>query len=157
MPKNSGEVEGMTTVRDKLELKLQDFHEIASDFVHTSDMEVSRIKGNIDLKFPVHSARIRVGVKNLMKKAFANLKDDLSRSNCPLNGMKKQVRHQLVDDHFLFMCGDPNSEGVRMERVWQEEDQLRIISMEKVDDVRGGFDRLACCNRAARTLGRIVC
>ena len=140
----------MTTVRDKLELKLQDFHEIASDFVHTSDMEVSKIKCNIDLKFSVQSARIRVGVENLMKKAFANLKDDLSGSNCPLNGMKEQVRHQLVDDHFLFMCGDLNLKGAGMERVWQEEDQLRIISMEKVDDVRGGFDRLACCIKAVR-------
>ena len=37
-----------------------------------------------------------------------------------------------------------------MKRVWQEEDQLRIIYMEKVDDVRGGFVRLACGIKAVR-------
>ena len=113
-------------------------------------MEVSKIKGSIDLKCPIHSACIRVGVENLMKKAFANLKDDLSGSNCLLTGMKEQVRHQLAVDHFLFMCGDPNLKGAGMERVWQEEDQLRIISMEKVGDVREGFDRLACGIKAVR-------
>merc|ERR1712077_54533 len=59
------------------------------------------------------------------------------------------VRQQLVDDHFLFMSGDPNLKVAGMERDWpegrgifhneaktflvwvNEEDQLRIISMQK--------------------------
>merc|ERR1711868_299582 len=61
----------------------------------------------------------RVGVENLMKKAFANLKDDLAGSYYPLTGMDEKVRQQLVDDHF------------------------RIMSMQKGGDVRAVFDRLA--------------
>merc|ERR1712058_9795 len=118
---------------------IQDYHGISADSVHTSDMDVNKIKGNIDPKAPVHSTRIRVGrsidgfglspgitweqrvgVENLMKKAFANLKGDLAGSYFPLTGMSEKVRQQLVDDHFLFMSGDPNLKVAGMERDWHE-------------------------------------
>merc|ERR1712107_539404 len=138
------------------------------------------IKGNVDPAAPVHSCRIRVGrsidgfglspgitkeqrvgVENLMKKAFANLKGDLAGTYYPLTGMDEKVRQQLVDDHFLFVSGDPNLKIAGMERDWpegrgifhnkdktfltwvNEEDQLRIISMQMGGDVRAVFDRLA--------------
>merc|ERR1712233_73798 len=63
---------------------------INADATHTSDMDVNKIQGNVDPAAPVHSCRIRVGrsidgfglspgitkeqrvgVENLMKKAFA--------------------------------------------------------------------------------------
>merc|ERR1711931_319316 len=143
-------------------------------------MDVGKIKGNIDPTAPVHSTRIRVGrsidgfglspgitkeqrlgVENLMKKAFANLTGDLAGTYYPLTGMNEQVRQQLVDDHFLFMSGDRNLIAAGMERDWpegrgifhnkdktfltwvNEEDQLRIISMQKGGDVKAVFDRLA--------------
>ena len=106
---------------------IQEYHGISPDAVHTSDMDVSKIQGNIDSSAPVHSTRIRVGrsidgfglspgitkeqrlgVENLMKKAFANLTGDLAGTYYPLTGMNEQVRQQLVDDHFLFVSGDPN-------------------------------------------------
>merc|ERR1711945_84871 len=141
---------------------------------------MGKIKGTISKEAPVHSTRIRVGrnidgfglspgitkqqridVENLMKKAFANLKGDLAGSYFPLTGMSENVRQQLVDDHFLFMSGDPNLKVAGMERDWpegrgifhnkaktflvwvNEEDQLRIISMQKGGDVKGVFERLA--------------
>ena len=75
--------------------------------------------------------------------------------------MSEQVRQQLVDDHFLFVSGDRNLIAAGMERDWpegrgifhnkdktfltwvNEEDQLRIISMQSGGDVRAVFDRLA--------------
>jgi len=96
-----------------------------------------------------------------MKKAFANLQGDLAGTYYPLTGMAENVRQQLVDDHFLFMSGDKNLIVSGMERDWpegrgifhnkdktfltwvNEEDQLRIISMQMGGDVRGVFDRLA--------------
>jgi len=169
---------------------IQEYHGISPDAVHTSDMDVSKIKGNINPAAPVHSCRIRVGrsidgfglspgitkeqrigVENLMKKAFANLKGDLAGSYYPLTGMDEKVRQQLVDDHFLFMSGDPNLKVAGMERDWpegrgifhnkdktfltwvNEEDQLRIISMQKGGDVRAVFDRLA---RGIKAVGESV-
>jgi len=68
---------------------------------------------------------------------------------------------KLVDDHFLFVSGDKNLIAAGMERNWpegrgifhnadksflvwvNEEDQLRIISMNKGGDVTGVFSKLA--------------
>jgi protein-arginine kinase len=84
-----------------------------------------------------------------MKKAFQKLTGDLAGTYYPLQGMEEDVRQKLVDDHFLFMSGDKNLIVAGMERDWpegrgiyhndaktflvwvNEEDQLRIISMEE--------------------------
>merc|ERR1711889_23702 len=99
--------------------------------------------------------------ENLMKTAFGKFEGDLSGEYFPLTGMEESVRQQLVDDHFLFMSGDKNLQAAGMERDWpegrgifhnkdktflvwvNEEDQLRIISMQQGGDVKGVFERLA--------------
>jgi len=176
----AGDWDSYKVFADVFDPIIQDYHGISADAVHTSDMDVSKINGNIDPTAPVHSTRIRVGrsidgfglspgitreqrqgVESLMKKAFANLTGDLAGSYYPLTGMSEEVRQQLVDDHFLFVSGDRNLIVAGMERDWpegrgifhnkdktfltwvNEEDQLRIISMQGGGDVRGVFDRLA--------------
>merc|ERR1711963_564053 len=123
---------------------IQDYHGISPDAKHTSDMDASKITGNINEGVPVHSTRIRVG-RSI---------DGFSLSP----GITKQ---QLVDDHCLFVSGDRNLTVAGMERDWpegrgifhndaktfllwvNEEDQMRIISMQKGGDVKGVFERLA--------------
>merc|ERR1712208_275290 len=96
-----------------------------------------------------------------MINAVKNFPADLAGQYYPLSGMQESVRQQLVDDHFLFVSGDRNLTVAGMERDWpegrgisynaektfliwiNEEDQLRIISMQKGGDVRGVFERLA--------------
>merc|ERR1719334_3020011 len=166
---------------------IQEYHGIKPSAKHTSNMDASQIKGNINPAAPVHSVRIRVGrsidgfglspgitrqqrlgVENLMKSAFKKLPGDLSGNYYPLLGMDEKVRQQLVDDHFLFVSGDPNLKVAGMERDWpegrgifhnkdktfltrvNEEDQLRIISMEKGGDVKGVFCRLSCGIKAVQ-------
>merc|ERR1712212_811786 len=103
----------------------------------------------------------RLAVESLMKNAFGKLEGDLSGDYYPLLGMEEEVRQKLVDDHFLFVSGDKNLISAGMERDWpegrgiyhneektfltwvNEEDQLRIISMQQGGDVRGVFERLA--------------
>merc|ERR1712066_1195178 len=176
----AGDWDSYKVFADVFDPLIQEYHGIAADSKHTSDMDASKIKGTINPEAPVHSTRIRVGrnidsfglspgitkdqrlgVENLMKKAFANLKGDLAGSYFPLTGMGEKVRQQLVDDHLLFMSGGPNLKVAGMERDWpegrgifhnkektfltwvNEEDQLRIISMQKGGDVKGVFERLA--------------
>merc|ERR1712037_732375 len=176
----AGDWDSYKVFADVFDPLIQEYHGISADATHTSDMDVNKIKGNVDPAAPVHSCRIRVGrsidgfglspgitkeqrvgVENLMKKAFANLKGDLAGTYFPLTGMDEKVRQQLVDDHFLFVSGDPNLKVAGMERDWpegrgifhnkdktfltwvNEEDQLRIISMQMGGDVRAVFDRLA--------------
>ncbi|XP_068245662.1 arginine kinase-like [Palaemon carinicauda] len=176
----AGDWDSYKDFKDVFDPIIQEYHGISPDAVHTSDMEVDKIKGNINSEVPVHSVRIRVGrsidgfglspgitkeqrvgVENLMKSAFSKLSGDLAGNYYPLTGMDEAVRQQLVDDHFLFMSGDRNLQVAGMERDWpegrgiyhnaektflvwvNEEDQLRIISMQKGGDVRGVFERLA--------------
>merc|ERR1712212_1130004 len=176
----AGDWDSYKVFADVFDPIIQEYHGISPDAVHTSDMDVGKINGNIVAGAPVHSTRIRVGrsidgfglspgitkeqrlgVENLMKKAFANLTGHLAGTYYPLTGMNEQVRQQLVDDHFLFVSGDRNLIAAGMERDWpegrgifhnkdktfltwvNEEDQLRIISMQAGGDVKGVFDRLA--------------
>merc|ERR1712008_53195 len=159
---------------------IQEYHGISPSARHTSDMDVSMIKGDVSSDVPVHSCRIRVGrsidgfglspgitkdqrvgVEKLMANAVKTFPADLAGQYYPLTGMDEKVRQQLVDDHFLFVSGDRNLIVAGMERDWpegrgifhneaktfllwvNEEDQMRIISMEKGGDVKGVFSRLA--------------
>merc|ERR1712036_71602 len=159
---------------------IQEYHGISADSTHTSDMDSSKINGNINDDVPVKSTRIRVGrsiagfglspgitkeqrleMEGLMKSAFQKLDGDLAGKYYPLLGMEEADRQQLVDDHFLFVSGDKNLITAGMERDWpegrgifhnesksflvwvNEEDQLRIISIEKGGDVKGVFERLS--------------
>merc|ERR1711876_166939 len=176
----AGDEDSYVDFADVFDPLICEYHGLAPDFKHTSDMDSSKITGNVEPDVPVHSARIRVGrsiqgyglspgitkqqrvdVEALMKNAFAKLTGDLAGNYYPLTGMDEATRQQLVDDHFLFMSGDPNLKVAGMERDWpegrgifhnaaktflvwvNEEDQLRIISMQKGGDVKGVFERLA--------------
>ena len=90
----------------------------------------------------------RTEVESMMKNIFGRLEGDYEGEYFSLDGMEEEVRQKLVDDHFLFMSGDPNLAAAGIERDWpegrgifhngsktflvwvNEEDQLRIISME---------------------------
>merc|ERR1712088_1294648 len=157
-----------------------EYHGLDENFSHTSDMDSTKLKGNVNEDAPVKSTRIRVGrsiegfglspgitkeqrleMENLMKSAFSKLEGELAGTYYPLLGMEEEVRQKLVDDHFLFVSGDKNLITAGMERDWpegrgifhneektfltwvNEEDQLRIISMQQGGDVRGVFERLA--------------
>merc|ERR1719495_787150 len=111
----------------------------------------------------------RIDIEKLMSSALSKLTGDLAGTYYPLTGMDEKVRQQLVDDHFLFMSGDKNLQVAGMERDWpegrgifhnkektflvwgNEEDQLRIISMQKGSDVTEVFDRLARGIKAVET------
>merc|ERR1712062_281293 len=176
----AGDWDSYKDFADVFDAVIQEYHGISADAKHTSDMDVEKVKGNINADVPVHSTRIRVGrsidgfglspgitkeqrvgVENLMKNAFPKLTGERAGTYYPLTGMAEDVRQQLVDDHFLFMSGDANLTVAGMERDWHEgrgifhneaktfltwaneEDQLRIISMQAGGDVRAVFDRLA--------------
>merc|ERR1711889_32905 len=186
----AGDEDSYIDFADVFDPLICEYHGLPAGFKHVSDMDVEKIKGNVEPDVPVHSCRIRVGrsidgfglspgitkeqrvgVENLMIKAFANLKGDLAGTYYPLTGMDEKVRQQLVDDHFLFMYGDRNLQVAGMERDWpegrgifhneaktfllwvNEEDQTRIISMQQGGDVKGVFERLA---RGIKAVGESV-
>jgi len=128
--------------------------------VHSTRIRVGRSIEGYGLS-PGITRDQRLKVEGLMKKAFQGLSGDLAGKYYPLLGMEEADRQQLVDDHFLFVSGDKNLIAAGMERDWpegrgifhnekktfltwvNEEDQLRIISMQKGGDVGEVFNRLA--------------
>merc|ERR1712183_552774 len=176
----AGDWDSYKDFADVFDPLIQEYHGISADATHTSDMDVNKIQGNVVPDAPVHSCRIRVGrsidgfglspgitkdqrvgVEKLMINAVKSFPADLAGEYYPLTGMQESIRQQLVDDHFLFVSGDPNLQVAGMERDWpegrgifhnkdktfltwvNEEDQLRIISMQGGGDVKGVFGRLA--------------
>jgi len=176
----AGDEDSYIDFADVFDPLITEYHGLSGDFKHTSDMDSTKITKNVDPEVPVHSCRIRVGrsiqgfglspgitkqqrvdVEALMINAFKTLEGDLAGNYYALAGMDEAIRQQLVDDHFLFVSGDPNLKVAGMERDWpegrgifhnaaktflvwvNEEDQLRIISMQKGGDVKGVFERLA--------------
>nr|AIM43582.1 Arginine kinase [Halocaridina rubra] len=91
---------------------------------------------------------------------LSNLEGELKGTYYPLTGMSKEVQQQLIDDHFLFKEGDrflqaanacrywPTGRGIyhndkKTFLVWEnEEDHLRIISMQKGGDLGEVYRRL---------------
>jgi len=177
----AGDEDSYKDFKDVFDPIIQEYHGITADAVHKSDMDSSKLKGEVvAANGIVKSTRIRVGrnlegfglspgilkehrleFESLMKEAFSKLTGDLAGTYYPLTGMEEATRQQLVDDHFLFMSGDPTLIEAGMERDWpegrgifhnkdktflvwvNEEDQLRIISMQMGKDVKEVFDRLA--------------
>merc|ERR1712013_825622 len=142
-----------------------DFNKIRGNIVdgapvHSTRIRVGRSIDGFGLS-PGITKEQRVGVEKLMSNAVQTFTGELAGKYYPLTGMEESVRQQLVDDHFLFVSGDRNLTVAGMERDWpegrgifhndkktfliwvNEEDQLRIISMQKGGDVREVFSRLA--------------
>lgn len=103
----------------------------------------------------------RLEVENKIVEALKTLEGDLKGEYYPLQGMEEDVQKRLIEDHFLFKEGDrflraaganrdwPEGRGIfhsgdKRFLVWvNEEDQLRIISMQMGGDVKEVFARLA--------------
>ena len=97
----------------------------------------------------------------MVMEACNNLTGDLAGTYYSLSTMSEADRAQLVEDHFLFKQGDRFLEAAGLNRDWpegrgifhnkdktflvwiNEEDQLRIISMQKGGDISEVFTRLA--------------
>ena len=109
---------------------------------------------------PNISRRERLIVECMVSDALMSLEGELAGRYYPLLGMEKVTRQQLIEDHFLFKEGDRFLESAGLNRDWpegrgifhnndktflvwvNEEDQLRIISMQPGGDIKRVFTRL---------------
>mgnify|MGYP003884181863 CR=1 FL=1 len=100
-------------------------------------------------------------VMQAVVEACSNFEGDLAGTFYPLDGMSQDVQQQLINDHFLFKEGDRFLEACGLNRNWpkgrgifhndaktflvwvNEEDQLRIISMQQGSNIRQVFERLS--------------
>jgi len=103
----------------------------------------------------------RKEIEKLVTSALAEFKGELAGKYYSLQTMTEAEKKQLINDHFLFKGGDKYLEAAGLERDWpeargifhnndktflvwvNEEDQLRIISMQPGSDIKAVFKRLA--------------
>ena len=103
----------------------------------------------------------RLEVESLVSTSLDSFNGELKGKYYPLLGMTKEVQTQLIEDHFLFKEGDRFLESAGLNRAWpegrgifhnndktflvwiNEEDELRVISMQKGGDIKAVFSRLA--------------
>ena len=100
-----------------------------------------------------------------VRDALSGLSGELKGTYYPLTGMDKATQQQLIDDHFLFKEGDRFLQAANACRYWplgrgiyhndaktflvwvNEEDHIRIISMQKGADLKQIFGRLVTAVR----------
>jgi len=111
---------------------------------------------------PAMSRAERATVENVVSDALGGLSGDLTGKYYPLAGMDDKTMEQLIDDHFLFEkptgmllttsgCARdwPQGRGIWHNNdknflVWvNEEDHIRVISMQKGGDMKAVFSRFA--------------
>jgi arginine kinase len=113
--------------------------------------------------YPFNPCLTEAQYKEMEQKVSSTLQGlpgDLKGTYYPLTGMTKEVQQQLIDDHFLFKEGDrflqaanacrywPSGRGIyhndaKTFLVWvNEEDHLRIISMQMGGDLGAVYRRL---------------
>ena len=109
---------------------------------------------------PAISDSQRVLVEKSVSEVLKSLSGDLAGKYYPIAGMSEEDSASLIEDHFLFKAGDRFLEAAGLNRSWpeargiyhnddktflvwiNEEDELRIISMQKGGDIKEVFTRL---------------
>ena len=141
---------------DKLDIDNPDKN---GEFILSTRIRVGR---NLD-GFPlgtIISKEQRDEVEKIVSNALKSFKGDLQGEYFPLKGMRSTIQEKLIKDHFLFKEGDRFLEAAGLNRDWpegrgifhnkkktflvwiNEEDELRIISMQQGGDIKEVFIRL---------------
>ncbi|MEN8303302.1 MAG: phosphagen kinase [Campylobacterota bacterium] len=128
-------------------------------FIISTRIRVGRNLENFPLG-PAISNKQRDEVENTVSTALNSLQGDLSGKYYPIAGMSEEDSASLIADHFLFKAGDRFLESAGLNRNWphgrgiyhnndktflvwiNEEDELRIISMQRGGDIKQVFSRL---------------
>jgi len=128
-------------------------------FILSTRIRVGRNIAGLPLG-PALTKTQRNSIESQVSSSLRDLAGDLAGTYYPLSGMDEMTRSQLVADHFLFKAGDRFLDAAGLNRDWpegrgifhnqdktflvwvNEEDQLRIISMQQGGDIETVFRRL---------------
>ncbi|MEE8588645.1 MAG: phosphagen kinase [Sulfurimonadaceae bacterium] len=130
------------------------------EYIVSTRIRVGRNIADLPLG-PAISREQRNDVERQVSGALSGLGGKLAGTYYPLEGMSETDSAQLIADHFLFKAGDRFLEAAGLNRDWpqgrgiyhndektflvwvNEEDQLRIISMQMGGDIKEVFTRLS--------------
>ncbi|MBT8344293.1 MAG: arginine kinase [Sulfurovum sp.] len=137
-------------------------------YIVSTRIRVGRNVDNLPLG-PGISKEQRDQVESSVVEGLQTLEGELAGDYYPLLGMSKEVQDNLIKDHFLFKEGDRFLDAAGLNRNWpagrgiyhnkektflvwvNEEDQLRIISMQQGGDIKEVFTRLVNAIKSIET------
>lgn len=130
------------------------------EYILSTRIRVARNVKDLPLGTAISKAQRDMVEKNVSE-LLCSLDGTLAGKYYPLNNLSEDDRASLIKDHFLFKAGDRFLESAGLNRDWpsgrgifhnnektflvwiNEEDELRIISMQKGADIKEVFTRLA--------------
>ena len=130
-----------------------------NEYIVSTRIRVGRNVKDIPLGTAITNEQ-RNKIEKDVSQALQAMSGNLTGSYYPLSGMDEDVSKALIEDHFLFKAGDRFLEAAGLNRDWpegrgiyhndektflvwiNEEDQLRIISMQMGGDILEVFTRL---------------
>lgn len=130
------------------------------EFIVSTRIRVGRNVADLPLG-PAITREQRNDIERQVSSALNGLTGSLAGTYYPLQGMSEADSAQLIKDHFLFKAGDRFLEAAGLNRDWpegrgiyhndektflvwvNEEDQLRIISMQMGGNIKEVFTRLS--------------
>jgi len=136
-----------------------DVKNLDSSYILSTRIRVGRNIKGMPLGAAI-SKEQRDAIERDVSSVLNDFEGELAGTYHPLLGMSQELQSQLIEDHFLFKDGDrflassglarhwPHGRGIYHNHdktflVWlNEEDQLRIISMQQGGDVVEVFSRL---------------
>jgi len=145
---------------DYTQLNCPDFPPDEDRMINSTRIRVARNLADYPLGTAV-TAQQRREIETKVTTALASFEGELKGKYYSLGSMTDSERKQLIADHFLFKGGDKYLESCGLEREWpeargifhndnktflvwvNEEDQLRIISMQPGSNIRQVFERLS--------------
>ncbi len=134
--------------------------DIEGKFIISTRIRVGRNVANFPLGTIISKEKIEK-IENLVSNSLKSLKGELKGKYYSLKGMDKNVQNMLIKNHFLFKEGDRFLKATGLNRDWpegrgiyhnndktflvwvNEEDELRIISMQQGGDIKKVFTRLS--------------
>ena len=145
---------------DYTQLNCPDFPPDEDRMINSTRIRVARNLADYPLGTAV-TAQQRREIEQKVVTALSSFDGELKGTYYSLGSMTDADRKQLIADHFLFKGGDKYLESCGLEREWpeargifhndaktflvwvNEEDQLRIISMQPGSNIRQVFERLS--------------
>ena len=143
-----------------VKLNAPDFPPDEAAMIKSTRIRVGRNLAGFPLGPALFEAGKRAEIEKLVTTALSKFDGELKGKYYSLESMTDKERNQLIEDHFLFKEGDRFLDACGLNRNWpknrgiyhndaktfltwvNEEDQLRIISMQQGSNIRQVFERL---------------
>jgi len=153
------------------ELDCPDFPADEDAMINSTRIRVARNLADYPLGTSISAAH-RLEVEAKVVKALGTFEGELKGKYYSLPTMSEADKASLIADHFLFKGGDKYLQSCGLEREWpegrgifhndaktflvwvNEEDQLRIISMQKGSNIRQVFERLTIASEKIEKIAK---